>query len=690
MKGTREMKKVITYPVILLIFILISGCNKMDKNKHYPVNQSPLLQTKFVKLPLGTIKPEGWLKDQLVSQSKGLTGYLDEFWPDLIHSAWRGGDGESWERGPYYLDGLIPLAYLLNDQRLIEKINPWIEWIINSSRSDGWFGPETNKDRWPLAVTMKVLTQYYEATNDSRAIEVLKNYFNYLLDNPPDWPDDTWRGVRAMENAVTGYWLFRRTGDPGILKVVQSIYENSFDWTNFFTDFPWNTEAIRNDKIPHNWKSDGLTAHVVNIGMAVKYPGLWFQQSREEFYKNAVYSGIANLDEHHGQVGGRFSGDEHVSGKRPAQGTEMCAVVEYMFSLENLIEIMGDPVLSDRLEFLTYNCLPGTMTPDCWAHQYDQQSNQVLISNAQREWSTNGNTSNVYGLMPNYPCCLANMHQGWPKFVQHMWMATHDQGLAAITYGPCRVSAKVGNNIDVSILEETGYPFDGKIKLTVELPKAAEFPIYLRIPGWAQTSQIKYSGETVDGEPGTMVKIQRTWQPGDTIELEFPMNIRTERRFNNSVSIIRGPLYFSLRIGKKYKKIKLKSQNISSIDYRGSVDWEIKPTTAWNYGLIIDKENIEKDISVRRHPVRKFPFSDKGELIYSDEERKYKPWNEEAPVVLEVKGKRIPQWKIENNSAADPPLSPVKSNEKIETLELVPYGCARLRITEFPVIEADK
>ena len=263
--------------VCCLLILCHTNCIRKQHNEHYPVNRAPLLQTRFVKLPLGAVRPHGWLKDQLTAQAEGLTGHLDEFWPDLIHSSWKGGDGESWERSPYYLDGLVPLAYLLEDERLIQKTKTWIEPILNSSRPDGWFGPQKNEDRWPLAVALKVLTQYHEATNDPRALNVIRQYFAYLQNNPPDWPDDTWRGVRAMENAVTGYWLYRRTGDPDVLKTIESIFQNSFDWTAYFVDFPWDTQALTQKRIPHNWEADGLTAHVVNNAMAVKYPGLWYQ-----------------------------------------------------------------------------------------------------------------------------------------------------------------------------------------------------------------------------------------------------------------------------------------------------------------------------------------------------------------------------------------------------------------------------
>ena len=161
-------------------------------------------------------------------------------------------------------------------------------------------------------------------------------------------------------------------------------------------------------------------------------------------FKNAVFSGIEKYDKNHGQAGGKFSADEHLSGKSPAQGTELCTVVEYMYSLEELYAIFGENRLADRLELLAYNALPGTTTPDIWSHQYDQQSNQVSVSSAKRDWSSNFDYSNIYGFMPNFGCCLANMHQGWPKFVESMWMATNDNGLALVAYGPSVVKAKVG------------------------------------------------------------------------------------------------------------------------------------------------------------------------------------------------------------------------------------------------------
>jgi hypothetical protein len=670
--------------VFFSCLIVVSGCTGRKENNNYKGNPEPLMQNAYIKLPLGSIKPEGWLKAQLEAQAAGLTGNIDDFWPDLKNSAWRGGSGDAWERGPYFLDGLVPLAYLLDDDLLKEKVKSWIEPILASGRDSGWYGPLKNTDRWPLAVSNKVLMQYYEATSDARALNIIKKYFRYIQNTPPDWANKEWRGVRAMENAVTGYWLYRQTQEPWILEAIESIQRNSSDWTTYYEKFPWDSAAVTGKTIPLNWKEDGLTAHVVNNAMAIKYPGLWYQQSGEERYKNAVFSGIKKYDRNHGQVGGRFSGDEHLSGTTPDRGTELCSVVEYMYSLEELYAIFGDNSLADRLELLTFNALPGTTTPDMWAHQYDQQSNQVLVTGQKRAWTTNGDKSNIYGLMPNFACCLANMHQGWPKFTESLWMASNDNGLVAVAYSPCTVKAIVSNGVEVKITEETEYPFKGFVKMKISTTKPVKFPVYLRVPTWADSISINYRGKKIEGLAGETIKLFEKWEDGDLITFRIPMDIRFERRYNNSVSLLRGPLYFSLRIDKEYKSVKLSYDNFG---YKGSVDWEIYPRSDWNYGLLIDPVKKTRGIEVIENRVTEFPFADKGDMIWSVESGKYLSWNMDAAIVIKARGMKVPGWRMKDNSADIPPMSPVRPESNTEIIQLVPYGSAKLRITEFPVID---
>jgi uncharacterized protein len=669
--------------LICIILIANSSCTKEHENKFYRGNPAPLLQNACIRLPLGAVKPEGWLKKQLQIQASGLTGNIDDFWPDLVNSAWHGGDGDAWERGPYYLDGLIPLAYLLNDERLIKKAKYWIENILASSTDSGWYGPSKNKDRWPLSVANKVLIQYYEITGDKRVIDVLTKYYNYLKNKPPDWPDKEWRGVRAMENSVTGYWLYRQNNSPLFLETIASIQKNCFDWTRYFEEFPWDSTAVADKKIPIKGEA-GLTAHAVNNAMAIKYPGLWYQQAKDERFKKAVSEGLKKLDKYHGQAGGRFSGDEHLSGNSPVRGTELCSVVELMYSLENLYEVFGDNSLADRIELLAFNSLPGATTPDMWAHQYDQQSNQVLVSAAKRDWISNGDFSNIYGLMPDFACCLANMHQGWPKFTASMWMATNDNGLIAVCYGPSVVKARVGNGDTVTVREETDYPFNGKIKFKISSAGKIKFPISLRIPGWAEKAEIKFHDKNVTANGGETIRLKEKWRDGDEIILNIPMKLRYETRFNKSISLLRGPIYLSLRIDKEYKKVKLNYDNFS---YKGSVDWEINPKSPWNYGLIVDKDDLMRGTIVSEFPIGAYPFADRGDMIWSADSSRYIKWEEDAPLMVKIRGMKLNGWTMVNNSAGDTPVSPVSPVGDPEALTLVPYGSAKLRITEFPVMD---
>lgn len=669
---------------MILSILIFTGCSSRNGNLNYNGNSKPLHENAFIRLPLGSVKPDGWLKEQLRLQADGLTGNVDDFWPDLKNSMWHGGTGDAWERGPYFLDGLVPLAYLLDDEQLKEKVRTWIEPILASSSDSGWYGPWKNRDRWPLSVANKALMQYYEATSDKRALDVLKKYFRYILNTRPDWPDTEWRGVRAMENAVTGYWLYRQTKEPWILDAIESIQKNSPDWTTYYEKFPWDSTAVSGKKEPPLKRPDDMTAHGVNNAMAIKYPGLWYQQTGDKRFRNAVFSGIDKYDRNHGQAGGRFSCDEHLAGRSPDRGTELCSVVEYMFSLEELFEIFGDNRLADRLELLAFNSLPGTTTPDFWTHQYDQQANQVLVSVAKRNWISNGDFSNIYGLMPNFGCCLANMHQGWPKFTESLWMATNDNGLAAVAYSPSIVRAKVGSGKDVTIREDTDYPFRGSVKLKIGTSGSVRFPLYLRVPGWADTVVFVYRHKTRTGRAGETVRLCEKWKNGDQVVINIPMKIRTEYRFNNSLSLLRGPLYLSLRIEKEFKSVRI---NYDNYNYKGSVDWEIYPKTPWNYGLLYNAAMPARGIEVVENQVGKYPFADKGDLVWSADSEKYIVWEKEAPVVVKTRGIVIPEWTLKDNSAEIPPVSPVRAEGVTEIIKLVPYGCARLRITEFPVID---
>jgi hypothetical protein len=618
------------------------------------LDRPPLAPGAFAQLPLTSVTPRGWLRDQLEIQAGGLSGHLDEFWPDVgPQSAWLGGTGEGWERGPYYLDGLVPLAYLLDDAKLIAKARKWVDWTLEHQRPDGAIGPEKNLDWWPNMLMLKALTQYQEATGDARVIPLIERYFAYQARNLADRPLREWAIYRWQDEALSVIWLYNRTGDKSLLDLARKLHQQGHDWEAQFANFGY-TDRVEKSQAT-------LSTHGVNNAMALKAAAVWSLVTNNGADREAAYRMLRELDLYHSLPNGIFSADEHYAGRNPSQGTELCAVVEAMFSLETEIAILGDAVFGDHLEKIAFNPLPGTFTKDMWGHQYDQQPNQVMCSLANRNWATNGPDSNLFGLEPNFGCCTANMHQGWPKFAASLWMAVPGGGLAAVAYAPSEVHTTLPGSVPVTIVEDTEYPFRDRIRLTANPAKPIQFPLVLRIPGWAEGARVTVNGDPVnDVQPGRFLRIERTWNPGDRIELHFPMAIRVTKWYHNSIAVERGPLVYSLALGETWSKLK---------QVGPAVDWEVFPSSPWNYALAVDLGNPAASFTVKEHPITKQPFD-----------------VEAAPVVLQAKGRRLTSWEIEESSAGTLPVSPVSSKQPEESLRLVPYGAAKLRITAFPYL----
>jgi hypothetical protein len=631
-------------------------------------NRPPLRTNSLYLLPLTSVRPKGWLARQLRIQADGLSGHLDEFWSDVgPNSAWLGGTGEAWERGPYFLDGLVPLAYLLDDAKLKAKVQKWVDWTLTYQGPDGSIGPVTNQDWWPRIIMLKALTQYQEATGDARVIPFMQRYFAFQARELGNRPLRDWGKYRWQDELVSVVWLYNRTGDESLLKLAKLLHDQGYNWKQQFDHFEYTTKtdrSILDSRSGAGLPDRAMQTHGVNNAMALKMSPEWSLVSGSEEDRKAVYQQIKLLDQYHGIPNGMFSADEHIAGTDPSQGIELCAVVESMFSYEMIAADLGDPLFGDRLERVAFNALPGAFREDMWSHQYDQQPNQIACTRRPRQWSTNGPDANLYGLTPEFGCCTANMHQGWPKLVSSLWMGTADRGLATVAYGPSEVEGVVGDKTTVRIDEDTEYPFRQTVQMTVNPERAVTFPLKLRIPGWADEATVAVNGNQVPGaHAGAYLVIAREWKPGDRVEARFPMYPRLSRWENNSVAVERGPLVFSLKIAENWTKLD---------EDTPAPDWEVRPMTPWNYGLLVNATDPKESVKVVESPIGEHPFSES-----------------EAPVELLMRARRVPDWQAVDGSAGPLPESPVKSASPEETVTLVPYGAAKLRITAFPEIAQD-
>jgi hypothetical protein len=625
----------------------------------------------FRPLPLGSIRPEGWLLRQLRLQRDGITGHLDEFWPDVAESQWFGGAAEGWERAPYWLDGAIPLAFLLDDAPFKERLARRVGHIVTHQRPDGWYAPYPEDagakpyDPWAILLVNKALVQYHEATGDARVLEAVRRSLKALLAGLSRTPLFDWGRFRWYEGLVPALYVYERTGDAWLLELARTLRAQGVDFEALYRTEDVTLPTPRRGL----WK---WTKHVVNTAMATKASALSWRLDRRPGDRAFARRMIEILDRHHGQATGMFSGDECLAGRNPLQGTELCAVVEFMYSLETLFSVFGDPWFADRLERVAYNALPATFAPDMWSHQYDQQVNQVQCTvNPEHLFTTNGPESNIFGLEPNFGCCTANMHQGWPKLAAQLWMKTEDEGLVAAAYAPCRVSF-ASRGVPVTVVVDSDYPFRETLRVSVRPERKAVFPLVLRVPAWAEGATVRVGGGAEQPMPaGSLHRIAREWTGEATLAVRFPMRAKLSARYNEAVAVERGPLVYSLLIDEEWTRIHADKPQ-RELPHG---DFEVRPKSPWNYGLVLDAKRPEESLAFEERPVGAQPFSPAG-----------------AGMVTRARGRRIAAWKLAHGwagevSRVDPAWAhqhKADSLGPVEEIRLVPYGCTNLRITEFP------
>ena len=605
-------------------------------------------------LPLGQIRPRGWLERQLRLQAEGITGRLEEIWPDVgPDSGWRGGDGESWERGPYYLDGLIPLAHVLGDEVLQERARPWIEGMLASQRADGFFGPAANEDWWPRMVAAKVLVQHAEATGDARVAPFLLAWHRYQSRHLPQRPLEGWGRARGAEDVLTVLWTRGHVGEEEagwLTELARLILEQTFDWDAYLGE---RLITGRARLFTHS-------THGVNVAMGLKTGAAAMLLDGDGSHRDRTEASFAALERWHGQAHGCFSGDEWLGGREATAGVETCLVVELMHTLEVLSRTYGDSRWGDRLEQIALNLLPASSDPRMRGHQYHQQGTQIEVSVARRDWSFSGDDANVFGLEPHFGCCTANLHQGWPKLAASLWARDGDGGLRAVAYAPAQIDTEV-HGTPVRLDMRTEYPFEDSVDLDLTADAPVRFPLRLRIPAWCEDPQLSVDGVPLPARPGAEghVELDRRWSGTARIRLRLPMRPRVERRERQAAAVHLGPLVMVASPGETWTPVP---------DAPGLGEWHIHPRTSWNQAL----QGVEgaADWPVHRGAVPDAPFAGPG------------------AVRVRARGAWVREWGRDGASAVPPPPSPVLDHGPVHEVDLVPYGAARLRVMEMPVLGA--
>ena len=590
------------------------------------------------------IKPQGWLKRQLEIQAEGLSGNLHETWPDIRDSAWIGGKRDGWERVPYWLDGFIPLSYLLEDDEMIATVKKYIDAIVSAQQDDGWICPcnkEKRKkyDTWAIQLICKTLKVYYDCSGDERIPEViyrvLKNYYESLKSG--EIKLFGWGKFRWFESFISINFLYEKYNEDWIKDLAKIIKEQGFDY---------NTTVENWKKPSHKWQ---MNTHIVNIAMMLKSEAVSHEILGEEYTDNAEKLRTI-LDKYNGTVFEGFTGDEVLSGLDPTRGTECCAIVEHMYSYEEIFAHTGENKWAERLEVLGFNALPATLSEDMWTHQYVQQVNQIACQKTMimAPWSTNGPYAHTFGLEPNFGCCTANFNQGWPKFALTPFMHKDNTIINSV------MLPSVLSDNGVKIRLETNYPFENKVQYYIDANR--DFNFVIRIPSFAKNL-------TVNGENVEVKDLEFAIKQGETdIQIEFETTPNMKKRPNDLYTLQMGSLIFSVPI--QYEK-EMREYTKKGVQRKFPYcDYEFIPKTPWNYGYADDEFSIN--------------FNGIGDIPFSQDN---------PPVTIKANMQQI-NWglKFPYRSVARKTPKSRTPISNVQEIELCPYGCAKLRMTEMPKI----
>lgn len=629
-----------------------------------------LINRKFKSLPLGAVKPSGYLKTQMLLQAKNLTGNMELYDEFGSNSGWLGGSGESWERGPYYVRGLVALAYALNDNGFIKRAAKWIDYAVDNQKDNGDFGSSeilkkeiyfksrhTNTEQWWARMPMLMaIRDYYEAelnlgNEDKRILPFFDKYFRFQKKYIKLFPLSSWAKYRGADNIEIVLWYRDKCLEKGmcsdevkwLAELAKTLLRQSFDWAESF-------------------EKTNTREHVVNTTQGFKYPFYKYLLTGDKRYLESLKKGLERIGADHGRIDNLPNADEGAKDNQATNGTETCAVVEGMLSFELGGEITGESYLYDLLESYAYNNLPNCFDYEISAYNYFQLENSVLMSHGQHGFCNDHGDSNALGIS-GFECCFSNMHMGYPKFVQNMWV-TEGDSLVLAAYGANEMETQI-NGKRIAFEEVTDYPYRDTVKLVYKGEKA-NLKLKLRIPSWSQETHIYVNGEEKRlNVCGSYALIDREFNPLDVIEIVFRSEIKVRDFHLNTMYVKKGAVIYCMPVAEDWRQI-------TDFDYRGikydgkesTKNWEIYPKEPWN-----------------------FTFRKNTEMKYEENDKYSSPLPaspQNIPCKISLKMEQAKNWNLCGNKAAT--IAAAKTDGKEYEKYLIPTAFTRLKISVFPKI----
>ena len=430
----------------------------------------------------------------------GLPGHEMDFYGIVGDSPWLGGSTEYSplnEGFPYWFNGLVALAYGLDDATLQSQVQTSIDYVLAHQQADGWLGPETDvstRDIWGRFPFFLGLIQLVEAdaSQATTVIPAMYKFVNLMHDaiQANQSYAQIWSQSRYADMILSLQWLYENYPESNeglLLSTMTLLRDGGVDWASYFTapnyiaaDLDTVAEAITDAAFGY--------VHAVNAGQGLKALAVDYRFTANTSLLTPAHDGVDWTFQYHGAASGTILGDERESGLAPYRGSELCTAVETMFSLTYLYHALGNASFADRAELTAYNALPVMYTADQWAHQYIAQPNQPWsrqVDSGGLFWNVN-DYGQTFGLAPNYPCCTVNSPQGFPKFLSASYVTLGNDGLAHALLGPASVATTLANGAVVSVSCDTEYPFSNVLVYTVQ--STAPFTFAMRIPAWSASA----------------------------------------------------------------------------------------------------------------------------------------------------------------------------------------------------------
>ena len=603
------------------------------------------------------MKAEGWMKEALTTQRNGLTGHIQVAGAPFDKEGW--GDAtqkkmdrwEDFEQTGYWADGALRCGYLIDDPELTQRVKEWIDFQIDHPKEDGFIGPELH-NLWPHVVFFRVIMAEYSRNPSPKIIKALSNHYKnaarsqtLIKTGGPEWDFNE----RTMLHIEMLCWLYQQTNDAFFIEKAENTYKAFCSRKS-----PFTMQAFLSDEVP--------IVHSVSSFETLKIPVILYINTGKKEYLDAAIHGIQKVYKYHGLADGIPSGNEAHDGNMPNEVHETCCVSDAQWALGYFLQATGDVQWADLMEKICFNAAFSVVWKDFKSLQYYSSPNQVIAkNNSSFCMYVGGQDRMAYRIAHGPACCNGNMNRMIPLFCSRQWMKKGDNGIVAAMYAPSSFTTKLkGSKNEITIQEETNYPFEETIRFRMKMKRSTPFSFWLRIPQWCKGASITVNGQAADivCKAGTFVEVQRKFSDGDIIELKLPMKAKSVSMPYDGVAFERGPLVFSLNV--KAQEEITETRELDGIKFQSRI---LTPLSEWNYAPV-DTENIE--------------------VVNSNDYSNI--WNPETtPVRLKVKAVTVTNWQLYRDNFTPYMPSVIRKGEA-KVIELVPVGTTVLRMTVFPDI----